>query len=118
MEEAQTTNTTNGPSNSSTCDRLSDPVIVIHGGAWAIPESLAAASVEGVKRAAREGHRMLREGGSAVDAVEAAVSLMEDDPVFDAGKFNSNGFIIQRKKKLNGNLSFDGTNISNHDCGF
>lgn len=61
------------------------PVIVIHGGAWAIPDSLAQASVEGVKRAARVGYQLLMDGRSAVDAVEAAVSDMEDDSAFDAG---------------------------------
>ncbi|XP_076443178.1 isoaspartyl peptidase/L-asparaginase-like [Babylonia areolata] len=62
-----------------------EPVIVIHGGAWAIPESLAEASVAGVKQAARAGHALLRQGGSAVDAVERAVTVLEDDPAFDAG---------------------------------
>ena len=62
-----------------------DPVIVIQGGAWAIPDSLAEASVAGVKQAALAGHAVLQMGGSAVDAVEAAVSVLEDDPAFDAG---------------------------------
>lgn len=62
------------------------PVIIVHGGAWAIPERMAEASVAGVKAAARTGYTVLQEGGSAVEAVEAAIMLMEDDPVFDAGK--------------------------------
>ena len=71
------------------------PVIVIHGGAWAIPDSLAAASVAGVKRAARAGHAVLQKGGSAVDAVEAAVSVLEDDPAFDAGTvINCFGYLL------------------------
>lgn len=61
------------------------PVIVIHGGAWAIPDELAEASVEGVIRAAKTGYKILLDGGSAVDAVENAVKVLEDEPAFDAG---------------------------------
>ena len=49
-----------------------DPVIVIHGGAWAVPDHLAEASRRGVREAARAGHRVLASGGSAVEAVTAA----------------------------------------------
>ena len=62
------------------------PAIVIHGGAWAIPDKIADASQDGVKEAARIGYKILMEGGSAVDAVESAVASLEDNPVFDAGK--------------------------------
>ncbi|XP_076830447.1 isoaspartyl peptidase/L-asparaginase isoform X2 [Brachyhypopomus gauderio] len=61
------------------------PVMVVHGGAWAIPDSLAEASVAGVKAAARAGMLNLTRGGGALDAVEVAVRMMEDDPTFDAG---------------------------------
>ncbi|XP_076598595.1 isoaspartyl peptidase/L-asparaginase [Chaetodon auriga] len=60
-------------------------VVVVHGGAWAIPDKLAKASVDGVKAAAREGSSVLKTGGSALDAVEAAVRSMEDNTVFNAG---------------------------------
>ncbi|KAM4591793.1 isoaspartyl peptidase/L-asparaginase [Odontesthes bonariensis] len=60
-------------------------VVVVHGGAWAIPDELAKASVDGVKAAAREGSSVLRSGGSALDAVEAAVRALEDNTVFNAG---------------------------------
>ncbi|XP_035767958.1 isoaspartyl peptidase/L-asparaginase [Neolamprologus brichardi] len=60
-------------------------VLVVHGGAWAIPDELAKASVDGVKTAAREGFSVLKRGGSAVDAVEVAVRSLEDNTVFDAG---------------------------------
>lgn len=60
-------------------------VIVVHGGAWAIPDDLAEASVAGVKAAAREGSSVLHTGGSTVDAVEAAVRALEDNSVFNAG---------------------------------
>ncbi|KAK0133661.1 Isoaspartyl peptidase/L-asparaginase [Merluccius polli] len=60
-------------------------VIVVHGGAWAIPDELSEASVQGVKAAACEGYRVLGTGGSALDAVEKAVRSLEDNTVFDAG---------------------------------
>lgn len=62
-----------------------EPTIVVHGGAWAIPDMLAGRSRAGVRAAATRGLRLLQTGGSAVDAVEAAVSLLEDDDAFDAG---------------------------------
>lgn len=60
-------------------------VLAVHGGAWAIPDELAKASVDGVKTAALEGFSVLKRGGSAVDAVEVAVRALEDNTVFDAG---------------------------------
>ncbi|XP_068613135.1 isoaspartyl peptidase/L-asparaginase-like [Brachionichthys hirsutus] len=60
-------------------------VIVVHGGARAVPDELAKVSVDGVKDAARDGFAVLKRGGSAVDAVEAAVRTMEDNSVFNAG---------------------------------
>lgn len=60
-------------------------VVVVHGGAWAIPDELAKASVDGVKAAACEGFSVLKGGGSALDAVEAAVRALEDNSVFNAG---------------------------------
>lgn len=62
-------------------------VIVVHGGAWSIPEHLAEGSLDGVKAAARAGSAVLRGGGSALDAVEAAVRALEDNSVFNAGSF-------------------------------
>ncbi|TNN24956.1 Isoaspartyl peptidase/L-asparaginase [Liparis tanakae] len=60
-------------------------VIFVHGGAWAIPQDLAEASVDGVKVAACEGFSVLQRGGSALDAVEAAVRTLEDNYLFHAG---------------------------------
>ncbi len=60
-----------------------NPIILIHGGAWDIPDSLVEPHLTGVKNAAIQGMSVLTQ--SALDAVEAAVSLMEDDPTFDAG---------------------------------
>ncbi|MHA2501514.1 MAG: isoaspartyl peptidase/L-asparaginase family protein [Candidatus Kariarchaeaceae archaeon] len=60
--------------------------IIIHGGAWAIPDEAKEDHLDGVRAACTLGWQMLEAGKSAVDIVEAVVSLMEDDPTFDAGK--------------------------------
>jgi beta-aspartyl-peptidase (threonine type) len=60
-------------------------IIIVHGGAWAIPDALDAASVRGCECAVRAGFTALAAGRSALDAVEAAVRVLEDDPTFDAG---------------------------------
>lgn len=61
------------------------PVIIVHGGAWDMPDNLAKANIAGVESAAKNGWEVLTNGGSALDAVVAAVNIMEDSPVFDAG---------------------------------
>lgn len=60
--------------------------IVVHGGAWAIPDKIVEAHLQGCAAAAIEGGRVLEGDGSALDAVEAAVRVMEEDPTFDAGR--------------------------------
>ena len=62
------------------------PALIVHGGAWDIPDDQVAGHLAGVEAAARAGAAVLHVGGSALDAVEAAVRLMEDDPIFDAGR--------------------------------
>jgi L-asparaginase / beta-aspartyl-peptidase len=62
------------------------PVLLVHGGAWAIPDDAADAHQAGVRNALEAGYAILSRGGSALDAVEAAVTVMEDDPTFDAGR--------------------------------
>lgn len=62
------------------------PVLVVHGGAWAIPDGMVDAHQQGVSRALGAGYALLGQGGSAVDAVVAAVTALEDDETFDAGR--------------------------------
>ena len=62
------------------------PTLLVHGGAWAIPQEAAEAHETGVRHALAAGYRILCDGGSALDAVEAAVTILEDDPTFDAGR--------------------------------
>ncbi|XP_018861483.1 isoaspartyl peptidase/L-asparaginase isoform X2 [Parus major] len=61
------------------------PVIVVHGGAGRIFKEREEGCRAGVVRAALRGYCVLKQGGSAVDAVEEAVRSMEDDPHFNAG---------------------------------
>jgi beta-aspartyl-peptidase (threonine type) len=63
-----------------------NPVLVVHGGAWAIPDDMVDAHINGVRNAVAAGWRALERGASALDAVEEAVVIMEDDDTFDAGR--------------------------------
>jgi beta-aspartyl-peptidase (threonine type) len=67
-------------------ERLHSPVLVVHGGAWEIPPEVHMAHRDGCQKAAEAGWAVLEAGGTALDAVEAAVRLMEDDPTYDAGR--------------------------------
>lgn len=65
--------------------RAAPPVLLVHAGAWAIPEEEREAHASGVRAALAEGLAVLERGGSALDAVETAVAVMEDDPALNAG---------------------------------
>jgi len=62
------------------------PILLVHGGAWAIPDDMAQAHIHGVRHALSAGWEVLERGGTAIDAVEAAIVVMEDDEAFDAGR--------------------------------
>ena len=59
--------------------------IIVHGGAGAVEDERRARCVAGCEAAAQAGWAHLTTGGSALDAVEAAVRALEDDPEFNAG---------------------------------
>ncbi len=59
--------------------------LIVHGGAWDIPDSALADCRAGIHRALEAGREVLAKNGSALDAVEAAVAVLEDDITFDAG---------------------------------
>ena len=65
------------------------PAIVIHGGAgWfsnMSPDEIKDLK-KGLKIAADKGFDILENGGSSVDAVEAAIIILEDNPLFNAGR--------------------------------
>ncbi len=59
--------------------------IIVHGGAGDLPQERVEAAKEGCRQAAQIGWRVLQDGGSALDAVEAAARSLEDNPIFNAG---------------------------------
>jgi beta-aspartyl-peptidase (threonine type) len=59
--------------------------LIVHGGAWDIPDDEVAPHLAGCHRALAAGWEALMNGRSALDAVEIAVRIMEDDPTFNAG---------------------------------
>jgi L-asparaginase / beta-aspartyl-peptidase len=61
------------------------PALIVHGGAWDIPDDAVEACQSGCQRALAAGWSILSSGGSALDAIEAAIVVLENDPVFDAG---------------------------------
>lgn len=65
--------------------------IVVHGGAGVIERKDLTPEQDKAYRAAmarvtEAGAAVLRKGGSALDAIEAAIRFMEDDPLFNAGR--------------------------------
>lgn len=62
------------------------PALLIHGGAGADPAFGREELRRGIRDAVSAGWAVLRDGGGAVDAVEAAVCAMEDNPRFNAGR--------------------------------
>ena len=65
---------------------MTTPIILVHGGAGRIAREASATVLAGVQRAAEHGRAVLQGGGSAEEAVVAAVRVLEDDPVFNAGR--------------------------------
>jgi L-asparaginase / beta-aspartyl-peptidase len=73
-----------------------DPVLIVHGGAWAMPDDMVDAHIRGVTNALAAGWQVLERGGAALDAIEEAVVIMEDDETFDAGR----GSFLNRDGKV------------------
>jgi L-asparaginase / beta-aspartyl-peptidase len=84
------------------------PVLLIHGGAWAMPDGAIAAHEAGIANALAAGYVLLEQGATAVDAVEAAVAVMEDDDTFDAGR---GSFLTQDGRVQMDALLMNGENL-------
>lgn len=72
--------------------------IALHGGAGVEPDKLTEAQKQeydvALRKAIEVGRKILADGGTAMDAVELTVRVLEDEPIFNAGKgavFNSAG---------------------------
>ncbi len=61
------------------------PALIVHGGAGRIRAEELPQRLNGCKDAALAGWKIIQQGGSALDAVEAAVVALEDNPLFNAG---------------------------------
>ncbi len=88
-------------------------VLVVHGGAGSMERGMLTpaqerAYEEGLSKALAAGAGILRSGGKAVDAVETAVQILEDDPLFNAGK--GSVFTYEGKNKMDASI-MDGKNL-------
>ena len=84
---------------------VTDVAIVVHGGAGKWPEGAHERARAGVERAIAAGHDVLTQGGDALAAVQAAVIVLEDDPVFNAGRgaaLDERGFIAHDASIMRG----------------
>jgi len=81
-----------------TMSQAATPVLVIHGGAGVVARDVTPEREKAVRaalqRALESGYAQLKAGKPALDAVTAAITILEDDPLFNAGKgavFNHDG---------------------------
>src|SRR3990172_4881291 len=61
------------------------PAIIVHGGGGRIRAGELPQRLDGCKDAVLAGWKTIQQGGSALDAAEAAVIVLEDNPLFNAG---------------------------------
>ncbi len=88
--------------------------IVLHGGAGVIERATMSAEAEKAYRASmakatEAGAQVLDKGGSSLDAVEAAIRILEDDPLFNAGR--GADFAADGRNELDAAI-MDGSNMN------
>lgn len=84
---------------------MSIPAIVVHGGAGNWNDMDLSVAHSACQQAAQTGWHILTQGGSALDAVQAATVILEDDPLFNAGTgsvLNARGDIAMDAALMNG----------------
>lgn len=94
--------------------------IAIHGGAGTLPRSEMSSEAERNYRAALlqaidAGYALLQEGGSSLDAVTRAVTLLEDNPLFNAGR--GSVFTLDGRNELDASIMEGGTLRAGAVCG-
>lgn len=100
--------------------------IILHGGAGTILKENLTPEMEAAYRttleeAIRAGYTILKDGGSSLDAVQKTINVMEDSPLFNAGKgavftnagTNEHDASIMDGKTLNAGASAGTTNVRN-----
>src|SRR5688572_27998943 len=79
-----------GMATTRAADSATNFILVLHGGAGVWRNELTPErereSREAMRTALRVGEGVLRTNGTSLDAVEAAIRVLEDSPVFNAGK--------------------------------
>jgi len=98
----------------ATSDKRQEWAIVIHGGAGVITREKMTPELdkqyrESLNAALSVGKKILSEGGSALDAVEKTINMMEDNPLFNAGK--GAVFTHDGKNELDAAI-MDGSNLA------
>lgn len=68
---------------------IMEPIILVHGGAGYVSDERAAIKLISIRKVARKGYEVLRNTGCVLSATIAAVEMMEDDPIFNAGQVSS-----------------------------
>lgn len=112
-------------SNNST-EKTNEFAIIIHGGAGTILKENMSPEMEAdykstLEKAIRVGYNILKDGGSSLDAVQQTINIMEDSPLFNAGKgavftnaeTNEHDASIMDGKTLNAGASAGTTNVKN-----
>ncbi len=87
----QSTHTEAAKAKNSESKKVNEFAIVIHGGAGTILRENMSAEDEAaynakLEEAIRVGHDILKNGGSSLDAVEKTINVLENSPLFNAGK--------------------------------
>ena len=87
-----------------------EPKLIVHGGAWNIPDEFERDHISGVHKAVADVYPGMLDGMTALEAVEAAVNILELDPTFDAGRgsfLNARGQVEMDASIMDGaNLKF------------
>jgi len=79
-------------------------VIVVHGGVT-LSKRKHREKLDGIRKAVEAGFEVLKSGGTSLDAVEAAVKVLEDDPNFNAGlgsQLNQQGYVEMDASVMDG----------------
>ncbi|CAH1973380.1 unnamed protein product [Acanthoscelides obtectus] len=98
----------------STSVMKTEPILLVHGGAGDIPDERVPTKMAGMRKSVLVGFQVLKAGGSAIDAVEAAIKVMEDDEAFNAGYgsvLNTDGEVEMDACVMLGNLSAGAVSI-------
>ncbi len=84
---------------------LDGPCLLVHGGAWDIPDDACAAHRDGLRQAVARGRTLLEEGAPAVEVAAETVAVLEAHGAFDAGRgamLNRDGVVRLDAGLMNG----------------